>query len=100
VNARLRGGGTWLRIALATALGVALGAGALVWTRTEILSLRYELSRLDEDERILLDDVEKLRLELAALRAHERIEAGARRLGLRYPRAGEVIHLPDSRERP
>ena len=95
MNARLRGGGRWLQVALATALGIALGAGALVWTRTEILSLRYELSDLDQDETRLRSAVEKLRLEEAALRATERIESRARALGLRYPRPGEVIHLSD-----
>ena len=100
MNARLRGGGPWLRIALATALGVALGAGALVWTRTEILSLRYELSHLLDSRAHLRVEVEKLRLESAALLAPERIESRARRLGLRYPRHDEVIHLSGAGERP
>jgi cell division protein FtsL len=93
VNARLRRGGSWLRIALGTALGVALGAGSLVWTRTEILTLRYELANLHTEEKQLRGEVEKLKLEAAALAAPDRIESLARALGLRYPKSGEVIHL-------
>ncbi len=96
MNPRLRRGGVWLRIALASAVGVALGAGALVWTRTEILSLRYELARLLDDEARLQADAEKLRLEAAVLSRPERIESRARKLGLRYPRTGEVIRLSDA----
>ena len=96
MNPRLRRGGAWLRIVLASAVGVAVGAGALVWTRTEILSLRYELTRLLDDEARLLADAEKLRLAAAALSTPERIEARARKLGLRYPRTGDVIRLSDA----
>jgi len=95
VNARLQRGGSWLRLAVGTALGVVLGAGSLVWTRTEILSLRYELSGLLTEETRLRSAVEKLRLEAAALSAPERIESRARALGLRYPQSGEVIHLSE-----
>ncbi len=96
MNPRLRRGGPWLRIALASAVGVAVGAGALVWTRTEILSLRYELSRLVDDEARLLADVEKLHVEAAVLSTPERIESRARKLGLRYPRTGDVVRLSDA----
>lgn len=96
MNARLKRGGSWLRIALGTALGVALGAGSLVWTRTEILTLRYELSSLLDEETLLSGEVEKLKLEEATLIAPERIESRARAMGMRYPQSGEVIHLSGS----
>lgn len=93
MNARLRRGGPLLRAALASALGLAVAAGAVVWTRTEILALRYELSRLFESEASLRNEVEKLRVEAAALTAPDRVERRARELGLRYPQPGEVIFL-------
>ena len=62
-----------------------------MWTRTEILSLRYEHASLLERESELLGEVEKLRVEAAALSAPERIERRAQALGLRYPRAGQII---------
>ena len=93
MNARVRRGGPWLPWALATAAGLVLGAGALVFTRTEILSLRYEQSRLLDQKSELRNQVEKLRLEEAALSAPDRIEARARALGLRYPTNGQVVHV-------
>lgn len=100
MNVRIRKGGPLAALALFTALGVLVGAGALVWTRTEITRHRYELMRLHKAESRMRGQVEKLRIESAALAAPERIERRARRLGLRYPRAGEVtaIRLSEPRE--
>ena len=93
VNLRLKRGGRWLGILLATVVGISIGSGALVWTRTHIVSLHYRLTRLGELETQLRRDVEKLRLEAAALASPRRIEAKARSLGLGYPKAGQVVHL-------
>lgn len=93
VNLRLKRGGRWLGILLATVVGISVGSGALVWTRTHIVSLQYQLTRLGELESQLRRDVEKLRLEAAALASPRRIEAKARALGLDYPKAGQVVHL-------
>ncbi len=93
MNARVRRGGPWLPWALATAAGLVLGAGALVFTRTEILSLRYEQSHLLDRQGELRDQVERLRVEEAALSAPDRIEARARALGLRYPTNGQVVRV-------
>ena len=94
VNTRLRRGGLLLRVLLATAVGISVGSGLLVWTRTEIVSLHYRLTRLTDLEAKLRRDVEMLRVEAAALAAPQRIEVKARALGLRYPDAGQVIRLP------
>ena len=93
VNLRLKRSGHWLGILLATVVGISVGSGALVWTRTHIVSLHYRLTRLGELETHLRRDVEKLRLEAAALASPRRIEAKARALGLGYPKAGQVVHL-------
>ncbi len=93
VNLRLKRSGRWLGILLATVVGISVGSGALVWTRTHIVSLHYRLTRLGELETHLRRDVEKLRLEAAALASPRRIEAKARALGLGYPKAGQVVHL-------
>jgi hypothetical protein len=95
VNIRLQRGGPVLRILLATALGLSIGAGVLVHTRTEIISLRYRLSSLLNLEAELLSDVEKLRLEAAALASPQRLEGKALALGLRYPTTGQLLSLPD-----
>ncbi len=93
MNARVRRGGPLARTMVATAIGVGIGAGLLVWTRTEILSLRYDLARAVHAAANLRKDVEKLRVERAALSTPERIEPAARKLGLRYPQPGQVIRL-------
>ena len=93
MNARVRRGGPWLPWALATAAGLVLGAGALVFTRIEILSLRYEQAHLRDRQGGLGDQVERLRVEEAALSAPDRIEARARALGLRYPTNGQVVRV-------
>lgn len=100
MNARVRRGSPWLPWALATAAGLLLGAGALVFTRTEILSLRYQQSRLLDQRNELRREVEKLRVEEAALSAPDRIEAGGRALGLRYPTNGQVVRVAGRAEGP
>ena len=94
MNTRLRRGGPLLRILLATAVGISIGLGVLVWTRTQIVSLRYSLTRLAERESQLRGEVEKLRVEAAALSGPQRIETKARSLGLRYPGPRQVVRLP------
>jgi cell division protein FtsL len=93
VNTQLRAGGSLQRALVATAIGVLLGAGALVWTRTAILSLQYQLARLVDREAELRGEVEKLEIEVAALSAPARVEREARALGLREPQPGQVLRV-------
>ena len=95
VNIRLRKGGLVLNILLATAVGAAVGSTLLVYTRTELLSLRYRLNSLRQLEGYLRSEVEKLRLEAAILAAPESLEDRARELGLAYPKDGQVVQLPN-----
>ena len=91
MNARVRRGGPLLRCLVATAIGLGLGAGALIWTRTELTSLRYERADLLDRKTRLRKEVEKLRVESAVLTTPGRIERRALALGLRYPQPGQVI---------
>ena len=93
MNIRLQHGGPGLRILLAAAVGLSLGAGLLVYTRTEVYSLSYRLSALVSREAQLRGRVEKLRLEAAALAAPGRLESEARALGLTYPDPGQIVLL-------
>ncbi len=93
MNARIQRSGPLVRAAIAAMVGLAIGAGAVVWARTRIFVLRYELTALVEREAELHGDVEKLRVEVAALSTPERIVERATALGLRYPERGEVIVL-------
>ena len=66
-------------------------------TRTEITGSRYRLTSLLDRGAALETEVEKLRIEAAALSAPERVEPRARKLGLRYPEAGQIVPLEDPR---
>ena len=90
MNRRLESPGPFLRLALAATLGLAIGAATLVWAHTRIVSLRYERVELIQEEARLREELERLRLERAALAAPERIERLARRLGLEHPAPGQV----------
>jgi cell division protein FtsL len=97
VNVRLRRRGPLFVWGLAVVVGGLLAAAALVWTRTEITRSRYRLTRLLERRANLEAEVEKLRIEAAALSAPDRVERRALELGLRYPEAGQVVLLEDPR---
>ncbi len=98
LNSRLRRSGPWFQVLLALALGVIAASGGLVYVRTRLTSLRYELGRRVAQEHALSLEVERLRVEAAALSAPERVEPRARALGLTYPRPEQVVALePDGR---
>ena len=93
LNSRLRKSGPWFQVLLALALGVIAASGGLVYVRTRLTSLRYELGRRVGQEHALSLEVERLRIEAAALSAPERIEPRARAIGLTYPRPEQVVAL-------
>jgi cell division protein FtsL len=74
---------------------LATAAGLVVWTRTEITTLRYRLTRLLEQEATIRAGVEKLKIEEAALSSTARVESEAGALGLIDPRPARVIHLAE-----
>lgn len=63
-----------------------------VWSRVQVTSLDYEISRLEATLRKARQETSQLRLEAASLGSPERIERVARtELGLRLPVAEQVI---------
>jgi hypothetical protein len=97
LNARLWQRSRWQYPILACAVGAVLGAALLVVVRTEVTSLRYDLGRLHATEVELEDEVQKLGVVAAALRAPERIAPRAQKLGMTYPEPGQVLSLPMAR---
>ena len=93
LNSRLRRSGPWFQVLLALALGVIAASGGLVYVRTRLTSLRYELGRRASQEHALSLEVERLRVEAAALSAPERIEPRARAIGLTYPKPEQIVAL-------
>ncbi len=96
LNSRLRKQRPWFGAGVALALGFIAASGVLVYVRTHVTSLRYELGRRVSHEHELSLDVERLRVEVAALAAPERIEPRALDLGLIYPAPEQVLSLHDS----
>ena len=63
-----------------------------VWSRVQVTSLDYEISKLEGTLRDLRQETSNLRLEAASLSSPERIERVARKeLHLRLPSAEQVI---------
>jgi cell division protein FtsL len=98
VNVRLRRSGQLQRALIATALGGMVGASALVWTRTDVLSTRYRMGELMKRRAELVVRVEKLEVEVAALSSPDRVERRALELGLRYPEPGQVVRATPRQE--
>lgn len=96
MNARLRQGGPVLRAVLAVTLGLIVGAGAVVWARSELVRLRYRQAQLARVQAALDRELEKLRIEVAALTAPEQLESQARELGLHFPEPGQVVQVSGS----
>jgi cell division protein FtsL len=81
-------------------LALATAVGLVTWARTGITALRYELTRLLEQETVLRAGVEKLKIEEAALASPGRIQQAARAMGLRDPSPGQLVPLPPEARRP
>ena len=63
-----------------------------VWSRVQVTSLEYEMSKLQSKLRGLRQEASNLSLEAASLRDPERIERVARKeLNLRLPSSEQVI---------
>jgi cell division protein FtsL len=66
-----------------------------VWCRLQVVSLGYSLSKAHRVQSQLLNDNKKLHLELARLRAPERLERIAiHKFGLNHPRKDQIVVLP------
>lgn len=80
-----------LPAALLVALFAAVGV-VHVSARVMVVKMGYELSRLNDERSALAREHDKLKLELATLKAPARLEALARtRLGLAPPAPGVVL---------
>ncbi len=83
--------GRVLRAALAAL--VLAGVGVFhVWSRTRVIAAGYDLARVEAEHRRLVAERDRLRLEVATLRAPGRLERFARaRLGMAPPAPGTVV---------
>lgn len=66
-----------------------------VWAQVTTVRLGYALSEASDTHRVLIEENRGLRIEVAALRAPERLERlAAERYQLEPPRTEQVIRLP------
>jgi cell division protein FtsL len=73
---------------------IALGAFLYAWQHFETIQLRYQLESLRSERAQATELNQELKLEMAGLRAPERIDTIARRqLGLTAPVAGQVTPM-------
>jgi cell division protein FtsL len=86
-------------VSLKTLLGLSgiLVCGILfyIWLQVQIVSLSYDISRGQKQRKELIEINKKLRIQLANLKAPDRIEQIAlNQLGLRPPQRGQIEILP------
>ncbi|UCG14775.1 MAG: cell division protein FtsL [Deltaproteobacteria bacterium] len=89
----------WARYRIPATIAVfswfLLTAFAYVWCRVQVVHLGYMLSKTHRVHSQLLDDNKKLHLELARLKAPERVERIAiQQLGLTHPSKDQIVVLP------
>jgi cell division protein FtsL len=88
----------WRRRNISTIIAVFLcllaGGFGCVWCRVQVVQLGYKLSEAHRIHTRLLNDSKKLHLELARLKAPERVERIAiEQLGLNRPRKEQIVEL-------
>ena len=84
---------TAMAIALLAAVGVVH-----VTSRVLVVKVGYELSKLDQESSVLQRENDRLKLELATLKAPARLEAIARsQLGLAPPSAAQLVRARSGR---
>ncbi len=87
-----------LGTALALVLPVVAAALFYVWTHITTVQLGYQLSEAAEAHQQLLEENRGLRVEVAALRAPERLkELGRNKFNLLPPRTEQVVQLAGGR---
>ena len=65
-----------------------------VWSNYQGTQIGFDLSRLQKDERALLELNKKLKVELATLKSPQNLEVAARSLGLKDVAPEQIITLP------
>jgi cell division protein FtsL len=95
-SARGRWLGNRVLLGLAALVLWTMGSGfAYVWCQTQVVNLGYRLSEVHRQHAKLVDENKKLHLEMARLRAPERVEEIAlHQLGLKHPDKHQIVLLP------
>jgi len=74
---------------------IFMGSGiGYVWSNFEGTQIGYDLSRLQKEERRLIELNKKLRVELATLKSPQFLEKHIRALGLKEASPDQIVILP------
>ncbi len=91
-------GGSPLAVALLVALPVVLAALFHVWTKVTTVRLGYALSRAGNTHKRILEKNRALRVEVAALKAPERLkELAQAHYKLAPPKSEQVVRLTEAK---
>ena len=83
-----------LTTTIAIFLWLLLSGFGYVWCRVQVVKLGYQLSDSHQQHTRLLNDNNKLHLELARLKAPERVQRIAiEQLGLKHPTKDQIVVL-------
>jgi cell division protein FtsL len=81
-------------ILIAFLLVLFMGSGiGYVWSNYEGTQIGFDLSRLQKDERTLLELNKKLKVELAFLKSPQNLEREARSLGLKDASPEQIVFM-------
>lgn len=88
----------WRRRRLTTVIAIfvwlLLSGFGYVWCRVQVVKLGYQLSDSHQLHTLLVNDNKKLHLELARLKAPERVQRIAiEQLGLKHPTKDQIVVL-------
>ena len=73
---------------------LAMGVGT-IWVRTRVLSMRYEMKRVAQTKGKLEEKFKSLTLEIATLKAPQRMATiAAQYRGLRPPQSQDIVSIP------
>lgn len=83
--------------AVALVVPVVCAALFYVWSHVATVRLGFDLSRAGETHRALLEENRALRVEVASLKAPERLKEIAAKTGLQAPRADQIVRIEGAR---
>ncbi|HHD11372.1 MAG TPA: cell division protein FtsL [Deltaproteobacteria bacterium] len=84
---------SFLYTALITVFLIALVILVYLWCRLTVVNLGYEISRLNMERKVALEENRRLKIELSRLKSPQRIEKIARKMGLVYPREDQIVRI-------
>ncbi len=84
---------SFLYTAALTVFLAALVILVYLWCRLTVVNMGYEISRLNMERKVALEENRRLKIEISRLKSPQRIESIARKMGLVYPREDQIVRI-------